>query len=136
MVPNWESTKPSLCIKFPLDATTKHSWIIFIISESFPMSYCMTLYLKEYHKCNRSKLKLLHLLSEFRSFNIGLSYFWSPIRCRVIQCLIKKLSDMVNMIQEGKVVAALSTSIRTSWNVGIHYINRALMILNLAQLYI
>ena len=39
------------------------------------------------------------------------------------------------MIQVSKVVAALSTSIRTSWKVAIHNINGALLILNLAPLY-
>ena len=42
---------------------------------------------------------------------------------------------MVKMIEEGKVVAALSTSIRRSWKVGIYYINGSLLILNLAPLY-
>ena len=79
---------------------------------------------------------MLLLLSEFRRVNFDLLYFWSPLRYRVIQYLIVKLSDMVKMIQEGSVVAALSTSIRTSWKVGICNINRALLILNLAPLYI
>ena len=74
----------------------------------------MTLYLKGYQKYDRSKLKILLLSSEFRSFNFDLSYFSSPFRYRVIQYLIVKLSDMVKMIQEGKVVAAPSTSIRIS----------------------
>ena len=69
------------------------------------------------------------------SFNLNLSYFWSSFRCRVILYLIGKLSDMVKMIQDGKVVAVLSTSIKTSWKVGIYYINGALLILNLAPLY-
>ena len=53
---------------------------------------------------------------------------------RVIHYLIEKLSDMVKMNQEGKVVAALSKSIRTSKKGGIYYIDRALLILNLAPL--
>ena len=49
------------------------------------------------------------------------------MRYKVIQYLIRKLLDMVKMIQEGKVVAALSRSIRTTWKVGIYYINGALL---------
>ena len=74
----------------------------------------LTLYLKGYQKYNRSKLKVLLLSSEFRSFNFDLSYFSSPFRYRVIQHLIGKLSDMVKMIKESKVVVATSTSIRMS----------------------
>ena len=74
----------------------------------------MALYLKGLQKYDRSKLKILLLLSEFRSFKFDLSYFSSPFRYRVIQYLIGKLSDMVKMIQEGKVVAVLSPFIRTS----------------------
>ena len=33
-------------------------------------------------------------------------YFWYPLRYRVIQYLIRKLSDMVKMDQEGLIVAA------------------------------
>ena len=47
--------------------------------------YCMTLYLKGSQKYNRSKLKVLLLLSEFGSFNFDLSYLWSPFRYRAIQ---------------------------------------------------
>ena len=43
---------------------------------------------------------------------------------------------MAKMIQESKGVAALLTSIRTSWKVEIYYIIGALLILNLAPLYI
>ena len=74
----------------------------------------MTLYLKGYQKYNRSKLKVLLLSSEFRSFNFDLSYFRSPSRSRIMQNLTEKLSDMITMIQEGEVVAALSISIRRS----------------------
>ena len=74
----------------------------------------MILYLKKSQKYDRSKLKVLLLLSEFRSFNFDLSYLSSPFRSRVIQYLVEKLSEMVTMTQEGKVVAALSTSIRMS----------------------
>ena len=97
---------------------------------------CMILFLKGYQKYDRSKLKALLLSNDCMSFNFDLSYFWIPYRYRVIQYLIEKLSDMAKMIQKSKVVAALSTSIRTSWKVGIYYINRALFILNLAPLYI
>ena len=39
------------------------------------------------------------------------------------------------MIQEDKVVVAFSAFIRMALEVGIYYINRALLILNLAPLY-
>ena len=39
------------------------------------------------------------------------------------------------MIQESKIVEAFSTSIRASCEVGLYYINGALLILNLAPLY-
>ena len=74
----------------------------------------MILYLKGYQKYKRSKLKVLLLLSEFRSFNFDLLYFLSPFSYRVIQYIIGELSDVVKMIQEGKVVAALSISIKRS----------------------
>ena len=51
------------------------------------MRYCMTLYLKGYKKYERSKLKIQLLLSKFRFFNFDLSYFWYPLRYRVIQYL-------------------------------------------------
>ena len=129
VVPNWESIKPCLCSKFPLA-----SWIIFTISESFPKRYCVTLYLNGYQKYDRLKLKVLILSIEFWSFNFDLWYFWSPVRYRFIQSLIRELSDMVKMIWEDKFVATLSTSIRAFWKVGIYFINRALLILNLAPL--
>ena len=53
----------------------------------------------------------------------------------VIKYLIGKLSDIVKMIQEDKVVVAFSAFIRMALEVGIYYINRALLILNLAPLY-
>ena len=80
----------------------------------------MTLYLKEYQKYNRSKLKVLLLLCEFRSCNFDLSYFLSPFRYRITKYLIGKLSDTVKIISEGKVLAVFSTSIRMSYKVGIH----------------
>ena len=58
------------------------------------MRYCMTLYLKEYQKYDSSKLKRLDLLNKSRFFNFDLWY-------RVIQYLIEKLLDVVNMSQEG-----------------------------------
>ena len=39
----------------------------------------MTLYLKWSQKYDRSKLKVLLLLSEFMSFNFDLSFFEAPI---------------------------------------------------------
>ena len=40
-----------------LQSHIESSWLIFVISETFPMRYCMILYLKEYQKYGRSKLK-------------------------------------------------------------------------------
>ena len=91
VVPNWESTKPSLCSKFPLFKTSW--WMLRVLPQLSPLESSLP-YL-------RSKLKVLLLLSELRSFVFDLLYFWSSIRYRVIQYLIGKLSDMVKMIQEG-----------------------------------
>ena len=49
--------------------TTEHTCLIFTISESFQMRYCMTLYLKGYQKY-KSKLKAELLLSKYRHFYI------------------------------------------------------------------
>ena len=69
-------------------ATTKPSWLIFTISESFPIWYCSAQYLNGLQKYDRSKLKVLLLLGEFRNSNFDLSYFWYPFRYRVIYYLI------------------------------------------------
>ena len=74
---------------------------MFTISESFPIRYYMTLYLKGLKKYNRLKLKLLHSINKSRTFNFELSYFEYLFRYRVIQYLIGKLSDMVNKSYEG-----------------------------------
>ena len=50
------------------------SWIIFTISKSFSMRYCMTVYLKGLEKYDRSKLKLLNSLNKSKTFNFDLSY--------------------------------------------------------------
>ena len=47
----------------------------------------------------------------------------------VIQYLIRKPSDMVNLSEDGSVVAALLLIVRTSRKVTIYYMNRALLIL-------
>ena len=61
--------------------------------------------------------------------------FWYIFRYRVIQYLIRKLSDMAKIIQDGKVVAALSIFIRILWKLGFCYIKGDLLILNLAPLH-
>ena len=61
----------------------------------------MTLYLKGYQKYDMSKLKNLNLLNKSWTFKFDMSYFWCPLRYRVIQYLIWKLSDMVKMGQQG-----------------------------------
>ena len=110
--------------------STKPFWPIFTISESFQMRYCMTLYLKGHQKYDRSKLKVQLLLSKFRLFNFDLSYLLYPLRYRVTQYLIRKLSDMVKMGIEGLAVAALLISVKASQKLKIYYINRALSKLN------
>ena len=50
-----------------------------------PMRYFMTLYIKLYQKYDRSKLRILLLLSEFRCVNFYLSFFWCPFRYKVIK---------------------------------------------------
>ena len=47
----------------------------------------MTLYLKEYQKYKKPKLKVLLLLSKFRRINFDLSYLWYPFRYRTVQFL-------------------------------------------------
>ena len=89
----------------------------------------MTLYLKQYQKYIKSKLKNQLLLSKLRLFNFELSYFWYPLRYRVMQYLIWKLSDIVKNREEGLVVAALLASVRMSKKVPIYYIKGALSIL-------
>ena len=96
----------------------------------------MTTYQMGFKKYHWSKFKVLLLLREFRSFYFDWLYFWSPFWYKVIQYLIGKLLDIVKMIQEGKVVAAPSTSIRISWKAGIYFINGTLIIFNLAPLYV
>ena len=71
----------------------------------------MTLYLKGHQKYDRSKLKVQLLLSKFRLFNFDLSYLLYPLRYKVTQYLIRKLSDMVKMGIEGLAVAALLINI-------------------------
>ena len=115
--------------------TTLSSWIIFTISRSFPMRYCMALYLKRYQKHDWSKLKLINLLNKSRTFNFDLLYFWYPLRYMIIQYLIGKLSDMVKIGKESLVMAALQVSVRASWKVTIYFINRALLKLNCYALY-
>ena len=67
------------------------------------MRYYMTLYLKGHQKYDRSKLKVQLLLSKFRLFNFDLSYLLYPLRYKVTQYLIRKLSDMVKMGRKGLV---------------------------------
>ena len=95
----------------------------------------MTLYLKGHQKYNRSKLKVQLLLSKFRLFNFDLSYLLYPLRYKVTQYLIRKLSDMVKMGIEGLAVAALLISVKASQKLKIYYINRALSKLNCYALY-
>ena len=96
----------------------------------------MTLYLKGHQKYDRSKLKVQLLLSKFRLFNFDLSYLLYPLRYKVTQYLIRKLSDMVKMGIEGLAVAALLISVKASQKLKIYYINRALSKLNCYALYV
>ena len=52
----------------------------------------------------------------------------------VIQYLIEKISDMVNMTQGGLVVASLLAYVRMSWKVTIYNIDWTLLILKLKPL--
>ena len=96
----------------------------------------MTLYLKGNQKYDKSTLKVQLLLSKFRLFNFDLSYLLYPLRYRVTQYLIRKLSDMVKMGIEGLAVAALLISVKASQKLKIYYINRALSKLNCYALYV
>ena len=95
----------------------------------------MTLYLKGHQKYDRSKLKVQLLLSKFRLFNFDLSYLLYPLRYKVTQYLIRKLSDMVKMGIKGLAVAALLISVKASQKLKIYYINWALSKLNCYALY-
>ena len=90
----------------------------------------MTLYLKGCQKYDKSKLRVLLLLSKLRHFEFDLSYFLYPFRYKVIQYLIGKPLDMVKMSQEGSMVTALLASVRSFCKVTIYYINWALLIFN------
>ena len=56
--------------------------------------------------------------------------FDDSFRYRVIQWLISKYVVVVNISQEGLIMAVLITSVRMSLKAPIFYINRALLILN------
>ena len=90
----------------------------------------MTLYLKGHQKYNSSKLKVQLSLSKFRLFNFDLTYLLYPLRYRVTQYLIRKLSVMVNVGIEVLAVVALLISVKASQKLKIYYINRALSKLN------
>ena len=67
---DWESKKPHLCSKFALFKTywrmlrvlaqLSPFWLVFTISESFQIRYCITLYLREHQKYDRSNSKHLN----------------------------------------------------------------------------
>ena len=107
-------------------ATANPSIPVFTISKSFLMRYCVTSYLKGYKRYERSKLKSLDLLNKSGTFNFDLSYLLYPLRYKVTQYLIRKLSDMVKMGIEGLAVVALLISVKASQKLKIYYINRAL----------
>ena len=58
----------------------------------------MILYLKGHQKYDRLKLKSLNLLNKSWILNFYFMDFRYPLRYKVIQYLIRKLSDMVKMI--------------------------------------
>ena len=96
VVPNWQSTKPRLCSKFPLFKTSW--WILRVLpllcpleSSSAYLRYCMTLCLnyRVFKKYDMSNLKLLNSLKKaqqtkcFRANNpccVKLSVFFLAFR--------------------------------------------------------
>ena len=72
------------------------------------MRYCMTLYLKGYQKCDKSKLKVQVL-----SMNSGVSTltFQYILRYRVMQYLITNLLVVVKIETRELVVAAFLISV-------------------------
>ena len=100
------------------------------------MRYCMTLYLKGHRKYDRLKLKLLNLLNKNQTFNFTTLYFRCPLRYKVIQYLIWKLSYVVIWSQEGYVVEVLLSFVMSSWKPPFYYIKRFLSNLILTGLYI
>ena len=86
-------------------------------------------------KYDRSKLKLLNSLNKNRTFIFDLLYFWCPLRYRVIQYLILKLSYVVLLSQEGYVLAVLLSCVKSSWKKPFYYIKRLLSNLILTGLY-
>ena len=83
-------TVPSLCL-------TAQSLIGTFDRTVCDLPYCSP---KCYQKYGKSKLKAILHLCEFRSSSFELLHFLSPFKYKVIQYLIGKLSDMVNMSQE------------------------------------
>ena len=82
-----------------LHSENKHAIQHILIKQTFSMRYCMTpCTLKEYQKYNMSKLKLINLFYRNWTFNFDLLYIWYPLRYRVIQFIIGKLSHMLNML--------------------------------------
>ena len=91
-VVNWHfSWRPDKCFKCCFTLFLSNDMAII---ESVPIRNCMNLYLEGYKKHGRSKLKRLDFLNKGKIFNFDLPYFWYPIRYRVIQYLIGKLTDM------------------------------------------
>ena len=72
-VVNSNFLRPSSMYKSSI--STKPSRVLFRITDSFPMRYCITLYLKGHQKYDSSKLKNQLLLSKFRLFKFDQSYF-------------------------------------------------------------
>ena len=97
------------------------SWLTFTTNVSFEMRYCLTLYLKGHQSYSRSKFKLTNLLNENRSFNFDLPYFWYPLRYRIMQYLISKLTLVVNMSQEGQGMAKLLSCVKLSSKSQFYY---------------
>ena len=61
----------------------------------------MILNIKGYQKYDKSKLLIQFLCSKFSRFNFELSYFQYPLKFSVTHYLRRKVSVVVNMIQEG-----------------------------------
>ena len=125
VVTDWEPTKPHLCSKMSL---FKISWQILEVQLQLRPLDSSLPYLRPFQwgtvwpyiskgikNTTGQSWKRLILHNKSQTFKFDLSYFWYPVKYRAIQYLIGKVSDMVNMIQEGSIVTALLASVRTSW---------------------
>ena len=140
VVTDWESIKPHLWSKLSLFKTSLQ--MLEVQLQLSPL-YSSVPYLRPFQwgtvwpnisrgikNTTSQSWKIFFYSVKLDFFNVNLMYFWYPLRYRVTQYLIGKVSDMVKMSKEGSVVITLLTSVRMSWKVTIYFINGALLILN------